>query len=91
MSANAKRVSARYTKEGGETSNRKLITRDFQNVLAIDVSELGDDEADSLQRHYEAYLSGLPTFQNYLDERGVGLKPKWRSFKVAGLTDVSVA
>lgn len=86
--AKASRVKAKYIKEDGSSSPRTLIGHGFQNVLAIDVSGLSDLEADTIQKHYDDYLACQPTFQAYLDERGINVKPQWKSFKIAGLSEI---
>lgn len=84
----------RYTKGNGETTERTIIPTylpqpRYQNVKALDVTDLDSEEREVLEtavREYNEYLEAqrqtLFTFEEFVDHtRQTTVRPKWRTFK----------
>lgn len=81
-------ANIRYTK-GSEISERVVIpTTVPTNVKALDVSDLSENEVQTMESAYQEYASYLKnhmkraaSFEEFLDTRYSHTFPKWRTFK----------
>lgn len=85
-----------YEKSAGETTDRVIIPTHVptDNVKAIDVSELDDNLRIEMQRfvteyseYVDRYMRGMYSFEDFVAHTfNVHVTPKWRTFKVSGIT-----
>jgi hypothetical protein len=81
-----------YTKDGGETTARKLILAENHEIAtALDVTQDPNPEGTlsaftDYQKAFSEHKKAFPTFEAWAEQNGRGIaKPNWKSFKVAGL------
>lgn len=88
-----------YTKESsGETTNRVVIPTfvPAPNIKAIDVTDLSDEDRESLRQLYESYAQyvkersqGIFSFEDWVSHTlNEDVTPKWRTFRISGIKEL---
>lgn len=98
-------AKVRYTKEVSPRNDRTEVTERViiptrlprpQNIKALDVTALSDEERKSLEAAWEAYgdyisiaMRALFTFENFCDHTSIEIpEVKWRTFKSSQLEEL---